>query len=782
MQLTDYALGQADSKETLSYLLEYGSKELGSISGGSAHKHLIFQHKSGWRYPDEYADENEAWTAVRSGFVELLDLAAAGEWTSIDDIEGLLGARAVRCKIAFVFHPDELLPIYSLSHLEYWCDIFQVDAADYSVVGRNRKLFETLRAMPQFSGWSPLEMMHFLYEWAPPNQRQTALKVTPGKQASLWPDALQHNRIRVGWDELGDLSIYDSTAELALRLTSLYDVNKSTATKTAKALELFRDLKPGDRIIANRGTKAVIGIGTVTSGYLYDVDLSDYRHVIGVQWTDTDERAVSFGSAWMPTIVRVTNAQLRDITSSADTAAESTPLPSVPDLHLTAQRLLDRSGQVILYGPPGTGKTFSARRHAIWLLAGGANAVDAALAFGSESDARALEQDFVVPERRPAWLIVANPSRWSWSTLFELGEDTYSHGLIKRHYEDVQVGDRVFGYEATPTKRVVATATVTRGLHDTDDGKKIRIAAGQSIPGGPTWDELKAHPVLSKTEPLLSNMQGTLFRLEPEQADILAELMRLPVVTVAARLTRVTFHPTYAYEDFIEGYKPTEGGAGGLELAMRDGLFKQICDAASRDADRPYVLLIDEINRANVPKVFGELITLIEHDKRGLPVTLPQSGRSFVVPPNVKIIATMNTADRSIHVLDAALRRRFGFLELMPDVTVLTGSTVAGLPLDDLLAELNGLVREKLGREKQIGHALLMDGDKPISSPEAFALAFRYELLPLLQEYTYGDYRDLADLVGDEIIDRDAQAVNTAVVTDPENLARALGNHLGLTA
>ena len=152
-----------------------------------------------------------------------------------------------------------------------------------------------------------------------------------------------------------------------------------------------------------------------------------------------------------------------------------------------------------------------------------------------------------------------------------------------------------------------------------------------------------------------------------------------------------------------------------------------------------------------------------------------------MVPPNLYLIGTMNTADRSIHVLDAALRRRFAFLELLPEPSVLEGSAIGSVPLDEILTGLNGLIRERVGREKQLGHSVLMDGDQPIASSTTFALAFKHELLPLLQEYVYGDYADLASILGDEIIDTDRQVPRPEVVDDPERLVAALASHLGIT-
>jgi 5-methylcytosine-specific restriction protein B len=221
----------------------------------------------------------------------------------------------------------------------------------------------------------------------------------------------------------------------------------------------------------------------------------------------------------------------------------------------------------------------------------------------------------------------------------------------------------------------------------------------------------------------------------------------------AGHLTRVTFHPTYGYEDFIEGFRPVKGAGGGLGLELVDGVFKRVCASAAEDPDNPYVLLIDEINRGDLPKVFGELITLLEKDKRGVTLDLPLSGRPFSVPPNVYVLGTMNTADRSVRLLDSAIRRRFGWVELLPDETVLEASSVGKIDLGALLAELNMRILKELGRERQIGHSYFLEGGKAVDTEAALAAVIRYEVLPLLQEYAYDDYSLLEKFLGDKIVD-----------------------------
>lgn len=214
------------------------------------------------------------------------------------------------------------------------------------------------------------------------------------------------------------------------------------------------------------------------------------------------------------------------------------------------------------------------------------------------------------------------------------------------------------------------------------------------------------------------------------------------------------FHPAYGYEEFLEGFRP-RAEAGAMVFAREDGVFKRLCDRARADSGHDYVLIIDEINRGDIPRIFGELMTVIERSKRDEEITLPVSGERFSVPKNVMVIGTMNTADRSIALLDAALRRRFGFVELMPDYEVLQGRQVSGVPLSGWLRELNQRVLEHVGRDarnQQIGHAYLMHGDEPIADLDRFAAALHDDIIPLLAEHCYEDFAALSRLLGGELV------------------------------
>ncbi len=229
-------------------------------------------------------------------------------------------------------------------------------------------------------------------------------------------------------------------------------------------------------------------------------------------------------------------------------------------------------------------------------------------------------------------------------------------------------------------------------------------------------------------------------------------------------LRMCTFHPAYGYEDFVEGYRPVVDEHGGtLHFSLTDGIFKQLCSDAEREPQQRFILLVDEINRGDIPRIFGELLTLLERDKRGQAVHLPVSGERFSVPENVQIIGTMNTADRSIALLDTALRRRFGFVELMPDPAVLGDAVVAdSIPLGEWLAALNDRIREHIGRDArnlQIGHSYLMQGGQPLAEFHEFVRVLGDDILPLLEEYCYEDYTALAKILGGTLVDETRQRI-----------------------
>ena len=221
-------------------------------------------------------------------------------------------------------------------------------------------------------------------------------------------------------------------------------------------------------------------------------------------------------------------------------------------------------------------------------------------------------------------------------------------------------------------------------------------------------------------------------------------------------IKKVTFHQSFAYEDFIEGIRPRIGEeeSGDITYEIFPGVFSEICRLALNDPENKYVLIIDEINRGNISKIFGELITLIEDDKRNiLSVKLPYSKRDFVVPKNLYIIGTMNTADRSIALMDVALRRRFTFIEMMPRSDLLQNKFVStseiDLSLEKLMDKLNEFVEKEIDRNHQIGHSYFLkvaNADQENKLP-VLSFVWNHQIFPLLKEYFYSQHDKLIDFL-----------------------------------
>ncbi len=320
--------------------------------------------------------------------------------------------------------------------------------------------------------------------------------------------------------------------------------------------------------------------------------------------------------------------------------------------------------------------------------------------------------------------------------------------------------------------------------------------------------------IANRSEPALFwKDDHSVWRLVEEIEEIAPELLEIAdsiqnykaQSKIAERHEFVTFHQSYSYEDFVEGIKPamdeidSEEDSGQVRYTIKPGIFTQMVRRAVADPQHSYALFIDEINRANISNVFGELITLLETDKRmrydaatkrwtgGVQLKLPYSHSArpldplFGVPDNLYVIGTMNTADRSIALMDLALRRRFTFDEIMPDSELLAtepGPLSADddekIYLDRMLDAMNQRLEYLYDRDHTIGHSYLME----VRTLDDLIQVFLQKILPLLQEYFYGDWHKIQLVLGDLIDVADADdrpkdhphAIVTHVIQRPKRL------------
>jgi len=216
----------------------------------------------------------------------------------------------------------------------------------------------------------------------------------------------------------------------------------------------------------------------------------------------------------------------------------------------------------------------------------------------------------------------------------------------------------------------------------------------------------------------------------------------------------ITFHPSYSYQDFVEGISvETNQNTKDIEYKVKDGIFKKICDRASKNEKYNYVLIIDEINRGDIASIFGELFTLLEDNKRScgtepLSINLPYSKdkktgnpKTLTVPSNLYILATMNTVDKSIALIDVALRRRFDFIECMPKYQDKLPSlkSVSSVNLSKLLETMNKRITILKNEHYQIGHSYFLN----IKNLNDLRDIMIKKIIPLLQEYFYDDWKSI---------------------------------------
>ncbi len=239
---------------------------------------------------------------------------------------------------------------------------------------------------------------------------------------------------------------------------------------------------------------------------------------------------------------------------------------------------------------------------------------------------------------------------------------------------------------------------------------------------------------------------------------------------------QVTFHPSYSYEDFIEGFRPNEKG----QFVLKPGIFRSICEAAVLNPKTKYLLVIDELNRGDVARIFGELITLIEYDKRDTIANaiLPYSGKQLHVPKNLYILGTMNTADRSISLLDIAIRRRFCFVEFQPDGSIIDNSNIHHKSLGDIKLSLvmNAINTElqKIGidHDRAVGHSHFMIPIESSNPMEVLRSRIKHDIIPLVEEYCYANRANISKVLG-SLVNADGRT-NHSVIDDDDHLRKVL--------
>ncbi len=780
------------------------------------------EEKGSWQLHPAFKtkDPEEALSQIKKGFAELVAAVENKKFDNLDDIavKNLGFSYALRAKPLYLYFPEEFLPIYKVDHLQRLLVHFGREPKD-GQLACNIQLLSTLRSLPEFDGFDTRQIMKFLYDCLLRGEdgkpTGNIWKIAPGKKAKFWDQCRAVRRIVIGWLKDADYRDFKGNKD---------EVRKALVAagqKAGGAVSICRftdDIKKGHLIVANKGQEVVVGVGIVESDYIPPVDDrnngivfpdSEHRHSRVVDWIITREVEVPIkfqqnavtplsNEEWqqIKSAYRRTYPNDPEIQKALDKLEAGTPShQSSNGVLQELQALFAKTHNLILYGPPGCGKTWLVNHFATYFLLHENVSPEKAASYwqavlnDDETKCRAL-RDEVRAESEPTqaepayWWITANEKEWTWDNLFDKGEEFFDVRKIAKNFQEAREGDLVFGYLAHPHKKMVALARVKKELHtQVEDGKEfegIAIEPVERFKNPVAWATLATNHVLRGSEPVSHKARGTLFRVSLEEEQELARLLKeagndvkLPSAARHRFMEFVTFHQSFAYEEFVEGLKPLppEEEEARISYGIVPGVFRKICKTAEaawrsrQDTPPKYLLVIDEINRANIAKVFGELITLIEDDKRfGKPnqvmVTLPYSGHGFGVPPNLYILGTMNTADRSIALLDLALRRRFTFKELEPDPSFL--NTVAGVNLGQLLTSLNERVAALLDRDHRIGHSYFMGLDGAAGADD-LRFVWYHRVVPLLEEYFYNDGERLTAVLGKDFVS--VKKVGTGVTT-----------------
>lgn len=544
----------------------------------------------------------------------------------------------------------------------------------------------------------------------------------PGEDAKYWEKFLNENIIGLGWNKLGDLSKFDSKQNIVQELQSIYDTDSSKKNDSTANWDFYNNMQIGDIVIVKKGKRKILGYGEVISEYKYDNNRIDYSSIRNVKWLKTGEWNLDFDLV-TKTLTNITqyNSEISKgqkyyeylLSIINNTIKNSKPMQNIP---------LNQ----ILYGPPGTGKTYNTINKAVEL----ANADFT------------VEEELSEKEKRNAF-------KEEYKRLVNEGQILFTTFHQSMTYEDFIEGIK------PETKDNNVIYNIKNGI--------FKEIANKSLDNwkSATSGKTKIKP-FDKVFQLLKDEweenPSMYFEMKRQGYDF--QILGFSDSSINFLKSSGTSNHTLSIDTLRDLYYGTRefksSGIGIYYPSIVDKLKSYDADLKKESVTnekKNYVLIIDEINRGNVSQIFGELITLIEEDKRlgndeALEVTLPYSKEKFGVPSNLYIIGTMNTADRSVEALDTALRRRFVFEEMPPQYD-LNGlqQELFGFKAGEILKTINQRIEKLLDRDHQIGHAYFINKNET-----TIVDSFYKNIIPLLQEYFFGDYGKIGLVLGSGFI------------------------------